>query len=104
MAAGCRPLMTLRRNIGVDAPTHLFLPEACDAAKPIPFGSVAFPEDGKIIDGISKAWGDFVLELSGGATFFTDNDEFYPSNRKLEQDPGILKVTAPARGNPWIRS
>lgn len=36
--------------------------------------------------GISKAWGDFSLELSGGAFLFTDNDDFF-GGKKLEQDP-----------------
>jgi hypothetical protein len=36
--------------------------------------------------GISKAWGDFTLELSTGVTFYTDNDEYFNGN-KLEQDP-----------------
>lgn len=36
--------------------------------------------------GISKAWGDFTLELSGGAFLFTDNDDFF-GGKKLEQDP-----------------
>lgn len=35
--------------------------------------------------GISKQWGDLVLELATGVTFFTDNDAYY--GRKLEQDP-----------------
>jgi hypothetical protein len=36
--------------------------------------------------GISKAWGDFTLELSGGAFLFTDNDDFF-GGKELEQDP-----------------
>ena len=36
--------------------------------------------------GISKAWGDFTLELSGGAFFYSDNDDFL-DGKKLEQDP-----------------
>lgn len=36
--------------------------------------------------GISKAWGDFVLELSTGVMFFTDNDEYFGGNN-LEQNP-----------------
>jgi hypothetical protein len=36
--------------------------------------------------GISKAWGDFTLELSTGLTFFTDNDDYFGGN-VLEQDP-----------------
>lgn len=36
--------------------------------------------------GISKAWGDFSLELSGGVTFFTDNDDFF-GGKHFEQDP-----------------
>jgi hypothetical protein len=36
--------------------------------------------------GISKAWGDFTLELSGGVFLFTDNTEFF-NGKKLEQDP-----------------
>ncbi|RNC68276.1 MAG: transporter [Desulfuromonadales bacterium] len=36
--------------------------------------------------GISKAWGDVTLELSGGVFFFTDNDDFF-GGKKLEQDP-----------------
>jgi hypothetical protein len=36
--------------------------------------------------GISKAWGDFTLELSTGVTFYTDNDDFF-GGKKQEQDP-----------------
>jgi len=36
--------------------------------------------------GISKAWGDFTLELSAGVTFYTDNDDFY-IGKKQESDP-----------------
>jgi hypothetical protein len=36
--------------------------------------------------GISKAWGDFTLELSGGVFLFTDNKEFF-NGKTLEQDP-----------------
>jgi len=36
--------------------------------------------------GISKAWGDFTLELSTGVTFFTDNDDYFGGKRQ-EQDP-----------------
>lgn len=36
--------------------------------------------------GISKAWGDFTLELSGGVTFFTDNDDYF-GGKTQEQDP-----------------
>ncbi|MRR36407.1 transporter, partial [bacterium] len=36
--------------------------------------------------GISKAWGNVTLELSGGVFFFTDNDDFFVG-RTLEQDP-----------------
>ena len=36
--------------------------------------------------GISKAWGDFTLELSSGIFLFTENDEFF-GDRTLEQDP-----------------
>ena len=36
--------------------------------------------------GVSKAWGDFTLELSGGAFVFTDNHDFF-GGKKLEQDP-----------------
>jgi hypothetical protein len=36
--------------------------------------------------GISKAWGDFVLELSTGVIFFADNNEYY-GGRNLEQNP-----------------
>ncbi len=36
--------------------------------------------------GISKAWGDFALELSGGVFLFTDNDDFM-GGKELEQDP-----------------
>jgi hypothetical protein len=36
--------------------------------------------------GISKAWGDFTLELSTGMFFFTDNDNYY-GGKRLEQDP-----------------
>ncbi|KAB2889723.1 MAG: transporter [Desulfobulbaceae bacterium] len=36
--------------------------------------------------GLSKAWGDFTLELSTGVFLFTDNDDFY-GGKTLEQDP-----------------
>jgi len=36
--------------------------------------------------GLSKAFGPLTLELSGGATFFTDNDEYF-GGLKLGQDP-----------------
>lgn len=36
--------------------------------------------------GISKAWGDFSLELSSGVFLFTENDAFF-GGRTLEQDP-----------------
>jgi hypothetical protein len=36
--------------------------------------------------GISKAWGDFALEFSGGVFLFTDNNEFF-TGKTLEQDP-----------------
>jgi hypothetical protein len=36
--------------------------------------------------GISKAWGDVTLELSTGAFFFSDNDNFF-GGKNLEQDP-----------------
>jgi hypothetical protein len=36
--------------------------------------------------GISKAWGAFVLELSAGAYFFTNNDDYF-GGRTLKQDP-----------------
>ncbi len=36
--------------------------------------------------GISKAWGDFTLELSTGVIFFTDNDDYF-GGKKQEQDP-----------------
>lgn len=36
--------------------------------------------------GISKAWGDFSLEFSGGVFLFTDNDDFM-GGKELEQDP-----------------
>ncbi len=36
--------------------------------------------------GISKAWGDFVAELSAGVFFFSDNDDFF-GGTELEQEP-----------------
>jgi len=36
--------------------------------------------------GISKAWGDFVLELSTGVFLFTENHDYY-GGKELEQDP-----------------
>jgi hypothetical protein len=36
--------------------------------------------------GVSKAWGDFTLELSGGVFLFTDNNDYF-GGKKLEQDP-----------------
>ena len=36
--------------------------------------------------GISKAWGDFALELSAGAYFFTKNDDYF-GGQTLKQDP-----------------
>jgi hypothetical protein len=35
--------------------------------------------------GVSKAWGNFTLELSTGVIFFTDNYEY--NGKTLEQDP-----------------
>jgi hypothetical protein len=36
--------------------------------------------------GISKAWGPWALELSGGVTFYGDNHDFFGGKRR-EQDP-----------------
>lgn len=36
--------------------------------------------------GISKAWGDFTVELSTGMFFFSDNENYFGGQR-LEQDP-----------------
>lgn len=36
--------------------------------------------------GISKAWGDLVIELSSGVFFFTENDDFFGS-KEMEQAP-----------------
>jgi hypothetical protein len=36
--------------------------------------------------GISKAWGDLVLELSTGVFFFSNNEDFF-GGKTLEQDP-----------------
>lgn len=36
--------------------------------------------------GVSKAWGDFTLELSSGVFIFTDNHDFF-GGKTLEQDP-----------------
>ena len=36
--------------------------------------------------GVSKAWGDFTVELSSGVFLFTDNDDFM-NGKTLEQDP-----------------
>ena len=36
--------------------------------------------------GISHAWGKWTVEATGEVAFYTDNDEFFNSN-KLEQDP-----------------
>lgn len=36
--------------------------------------------------GISKAWGPFTLEISTGALFFTNNDDFF-GGKTLKQDP-----------------
>lgn len=36
--------------------------------------------------GVSKAWGDLVVELSTGVFFFSDNDDFF-GGREKEQDP-----------------
>ena len=36
--------------------------------------------------GISKAWGDFILEFSTGVIFFTDNDNYFGGNN-LKQAP-----------------
>ena len=40
--------------------------------------------------GISKAWGNFVLELSTGLFFFSDNDDYF-GGKTLEQNP--LSIT-----------
>jgi hypothetical protein len=47
--------------------------------------------------GISKAWGDFTLELSAGAYFFTKNDGYF-GNTTLKQDP-LLTTQAHATYN-----
>jgi hypothetical protein len=47
--------------------------------------------------GISKAWGDFTLELSAGAYFFTKNDDYF-GNTTLKQDP-LLTTQAHATYN-----
>ena len=44
--------------------------------------------------GISKAWGDFTLELSAGAYFFTKNDDYF-GGQTLKQDP-LLNTQAHA--------
>jgi len=44
--------------------------------------------------GISKAWGDFTLELSAGAYFFTKNGDYF-GGQTLKQDP-ILTTQAHA--------
>jgi hypothetical protein len=44
--------------------------------------------------GISKAWGDFTLELSAGAYFFTKNDDYF-GGQMLKQDP-LLNTQAHA--------
>lgn len=36
--------------------------------------------------GISKAWGDFTLEISTGVIFFSDNDDYF-GGKRLEQNP-----------------
>jgi hypothetical protein len=36
--------------------------------------------------GVSKAWGPWTLELSGGVTFYTRNDDYF-GGKTLEQDP-----------------
>jgi hypothetical protein len=36
--------------------------------------------------GISRAWGNLVIEFSAGVFFFTENDEFF-GGKKMEQDP-----------------
>lgn len=36
--------------------------------------------------GISKAWGEFTLELSTGVIFFSANDDYF-GGKRLEQDP-----------------
>lgn len=36
--------------------------------------------------GVSKSWGDFVLELSTGVFFFSENDDYFGGN-EMEQDP-----------------
>ena len=47
--------------------------------------------------GISKAWGAFTLELSTGAYFFTNNDDYF-GGKTLEQDP-LLTMQAHATYN-----
>lgn len=54
--------------------------------------------------GISKAWGAFALELSTGAFFFTDNDDFF-GGKTLEQDPIYttqLHATYNFSGGIWV--
>lgn len=36
--------------------------------------------------GMSKAWGDFTLEISTGVIFFSDNDDYF-GGKRLEQNP-----------------
>lgn len=54
--------------------------------------------------GISKTAGPWTLELSGAATFFTVNDDFYGGNRR-EQDPiysAQAHVIYGFRGGSWL--
>lgn len=53
--------------------------------------------------GISKAWGDLALELSGGVYLFTENRDYYGAT-ELEQDPLYttqLHVTYNLRPGLW---
>jgi hypothetical protein len=53
--------------------------------------------------GISKAWGDFTLELSGGMIIFTTNDDYFGGNT-LEQEPvytGQAHVTYSLGKGAW---
>ena len=39
--------------------------------------------------GISKSWGDFTLELSAGAYFFSNNNDYF-NGKTLKQDPLLI--------------
>jgi hypothetical protein len=77
--AGYRQDMIIGASVQVSAPLGQY-----DESKLVNLGNNRWFVKPDI--GISKAWGDLTVELSGGVFFFTDNDDFF-GGKRLEQDP-----------------